>query len=552
MRTLFIRITPFFILAGTISLLYGFWLKTPFFFDDIGYFVNAVSFDSLWTNWQPFMRRWVSTASLTLIGELANDHPVGYRIYSAILHILVFFSLYIFVRSQIDEEQSGAGVTSALASCLLLALHPISVFAVGYVVQESILLASLFSIWMWIAVDRGVRTRNVMWLALSIFFYYLAVCSKEHAVTVAGFAVLVAWNATNGEFRLALHRILMPLLGWGVIAFGILFTMRYAIGTGYEPLLQEMSAPQGQDFYARSVLNQAYLWFKYVLLWCVPYENWMGIDIRLPFPEYWYDTSAVIGFLAYIFYPIFILFLYKKKLASRLMVIGLLGPWILYLSQFSSVQYQESFVLYRSYLWVLPISIVIAIAFLKLRESARFFLCFILCVFLFGLSWGRLQTFSQPILIWDESVQRLQGNYKLPGVYRLLHNRGLEFARLGLNPEALADFDKVVELNPSYPYVYSDRGLIKGRLGRYEEAMADYDRAIALKPDYVNPLLGKSIAMYDMGRRDEAIRIMESLCTELHYGCPVLESAKAGLKVLRLQRSEEAIGVAIHAHKRVR
>ena len=48
--------------------------------------------------------------------------------------------------------------------------------------------------------------------------------------------------------------------------------------------------------------------------------------------------------------------------------------------------------------------------------------------------------------------------------------------------EAIANYDRVIELSPKYAPAYYSRGLIKERQGKYEEALADYDKAIDLNP----------------------------------------------------------------------
>ena len=48
---------------------------------------------------------------------------------------------------------------------------------------------------------------------------------------------------------------------------------------------------------------------------------------------------------------------------------------------------------------------------------------------------------------------------------------------------AIADFDKVIELNPKYVAAYNNRGVAKNAIGDYEEAIADFDKAIELEPN---------------------------------------------------------------------
>ena len=58
-----------------------------------------------------------------------------------------------------------------------------------------------------------------------------------------------------------------------------------------------------------------------------------------------------------------------------------------------------------------------------------------------------------------------------------------------ITKEAIADFDKAIELNPKDARAYYNRGVVKDELKQYKEAIADYDKAIELNPKDVQCLL---------------------------------------------------------------
>jgi tetratricopeptide (TPR) repeat protein len=60
----------------------------------------------------------------------------------------------------------------------------------------------------------------------------------------------------------------------------------------------------------------------------------------------------------------------------------------------------------------------------------------------------------------------------------LTHNRATVLAAAGRLDEALAGFDTVIEMDPSYAEYYLDRATVRRRLGDAEGAMDDYDAAI--------------------------------------------------------------------------
>lgn len=88
----------------------------------------------------------------------------------------------------------------------------------------------------------------------------------------------------------------------------------------------------------------------------------------------------------------------------------------------------------------------------------------------------------------QEGLDRL--NRELPAdkhrLYRsvLVHNRGKVYAALGRLDDALADFSRVIEMDPNYPDYYFDRADIRRKLGDPVGALADYNTAITLTPPF--------------------------------------------------------------------
>ncbi|MYT55966.1 tetratricopeptide repeat protein, partial [Streptomyces sp. SID7834] len=54
----------------------------------------------------------------------------------------------------------------------------------------------------------------------------------------------------------------------------------------------------------------------------------------------------------------------------------------------------------------------------------------------------------------------------------------------GRYEEALADYDRAVEMDPQYAWARAGRAQVHEAMGRHEEALADYDRALEIDPLY--------------------------------------------------------------------
>lgn len=125
---------------------------------------------------------------------------------------------------------------------------------------------------------------------------------------------------------------------------------------------------------------------------------------------------------------------------------------------------------------------------------------------------------------YDKAIEYFTKAIELdPNNTRLYRNRGLAYYgrsaqnRIDPNDEAIADFSKAVELDPEYVDAYYNRGLAycgEGHLGihhyhklpgeawspemedRYEKALADFNKVLELDPDYVLVHAGKGNLFY--------------------------------------------------------
>src|SRR6476620_4381178 len=75
--------------------------------------------------------------------------------------------------------------------------------------------------------------------------------------------------------------------------------------------------------------------------------------------------------------------------------------------------------------------------------------------------------------------------------------------------EALATFERVIQMKPLYALAYNGRGLTCLELKRFDEAMADFDHVLRLKPDIPQALANRARALAEVGDIDGAFE---------HYG----------------------------------
>jgi tetratricopeptide (TPR) repeat protein len=75
--------------------------------------------------------------------------------------------------------------------------------------------------------------------------------------------------------------------------------------------------------------------------------------------------------------------------------------------------------------------------------------------------------------------------------------------------EALASYERAIELKPDYAVAWRNRGSALDDAKRHEEALASFERAIELKPDYAEAHWNKSLALLRCGFLEEGWKLYE-------------------------------------------
>lgn len=92
-----------------------------------------------------------------------------------------------------------------------------------------------------------------------------------------------------------------------------------------------------------------------------------------------------------------------------------------------------------------------------------------------------------------------------PQCARAYNNRGGARLVLSKSAEAISDFNKAIDLEPTYVSAYHNRANAYLDSEQYDEAIVDYTKAIKLDPQFAKAYFGRGFAHLAMGHYDEAI-----------------------------------------------
>ena len=517
------------LLAVAVALLYGPFLANPLVFDDLGFF-QAGTVQPYSAGDAHFGLRWFPYITLGLTYSFVGQDPLWYRVGNLLLHVTVGVSLYaLFIQilhlCRIpDRKQSLSAEWLAFFAALAFVLNPVAVYGPGYLIQRSIVMATLFTLLMWLSLLLGLERRGRKWLWLSVGFYFLAVFSKEHAIMAPAVALALVVlhvrrskpEARPQQWQHEAARLWPVFLLYALIAVFVIFATRGLLGSIYEPhseeVLEDFTASLDHP-YLLSVITQCWQFFKYLLLWLVPNPQWMSIDMREPFAATLTAWPQILGAAGYA-----VLLLAGARLLWRggawgLAGLSLLVPALLFTTEFSTVRIQEQFVLYRSYLWMPLLFGLFPLALQRLDRRLAIALMVVVPAALGALALDRLVTFSNPILLWDDAVRLTTGREHLHGTARTIYIRGYYWNKYSFNRNAIEDFDRALALHPNFPAALKERGRAKMGLGQYNEALADFNRAIQLRPNYNQAYEGRAEVLDALGSNDAARRDYQQACS---------------------------------------
>lgn len=482
---------------------YSPFVGNPAVFDDSNIIGNLAAYDYA-QNPFSFLTRGLPYFSIGFLHVLADGDLGWNRWFNIALFGLVIVALYFFLlRALARLAPSGSPHSRWAALCvgLWFALNPVAVYAVGYLVQRTIVMATLFSLLaasLYLRAQQRERNADLISAALCTA---LAMLCKEHAVLLPAALVALTPLARDWERRVTLRAgaflLLLAPVGYWTIAH-----RAGLVGTNYEiyagEVLDQMAPPPLFDFpggtWAMSIATQLGLFIKYAFVWLLPSPAFLSADLRVDFPDWWRGVSGLALALATLAGGVAALVVtFRKKTAPawRLAAAAFLYAALLYLVELSVVRVQEPFVLYRSFLWAPAYALVLGALLLVgsrwLRARSRGgWLAFcaavpFACLALIPWTQDRLRSFSSEAALWHDALEKLPSP-DVAGADRIYYNLAGEAYKAKRFDEALDYSERVIAQNPQAFQGYLAKGTSLLALADVDGAAQAFDAASAHRP----------------------------------------------------------------------
>ena len=484
-----------FVLAAVLAIYLPGW-NHELLFDDLRLTDGAIfgNYGSLLT----FKQRMLSYGSFIWVDLLAGPGWWKQRLVNVGLHLATVAALYALVRELLErtrfpeefESQPHFGMSRQAAvqvGVALFAVNPMAVYAVAYLVQRSIVMATLFSVLACWCFVRGLSGRGVAWYGLALLSYVAAVLSKEHAVMVAAMAVPLyihvrrpSWKtvATIAGASTALIAV-AAVVFFGIYGefIGKLFDQR---SLDFAQQLERLSPGITQRMYPLSILNEAALFFAYGFLWFAPNVMWMSVDMRPAFPLSYMAFPQVLGVVGYVGLWIAALWaVLRRRGALSLAGVALMFPLLLYATEFATVWVQDPFVLYRSYLWAVAVPVLVAIVLTGFQPKTIYVIgCAIGLVFTV-LAFERVQSLRDDHTAWGDAAEKI--DLKAPasavGRWRPFLNLGAYHLDRGSLGEAQRSFATAEALGSLHGSARFNLGVALQQQKKHAQALTTFAEA---------------------------------------------------------------------------
>ena len=548
------------VVAAALLAVYLPGLGNALVFDDS--LLTERDFLAQYASWSQVRPRMLSYGTFAWVQQLFGEGWWKQRVFNLALHLATVVALWALYRQVLrhierpaPEDPAAPALAPPYRSAALgvaigfFALNPAAVYGVAYLVQRSIVMATLFvvlGLWCFL---RALADRRPLLHVAALACYVLAVMSKEQAV-VAPLAALPLYILVKRPSRRRLAGLAIGSLLVMAIA-GVVLVQRYGQVLGkafdeysavYLAQLSRLDPDAEKNAYGLSILNQAYLFFHYALRWLFPAGEYMSINLRPPFPVRWLTFPHVLGVFGYVATVAGGAWLLLRHRDGRaLLGVSLLLAALLFTTEFATVWVQDPFVLYRSYLWAIAVPGIVFLLLDGMPARVLAMVSLVLGALLVWQAFDRVVSLSTPERAWSDAIAKLPDDPRSVGRWFPYLNRGTEYVEANQFALAMRDFEASAALGDLGMGSFN-KGSLLAAAGKHKEALAAFDQAEKEGYALYNLWFQRGLAMLALNRQFEAYQYFQVTRTR-DPPSPTRELNLMHLARLALQlgRKDEAI-----------
>jgi hypothetical protein len=504
--------------------------------------------------------RMLSYGSFLWLESIAGEGLWKQRLFNIALHIGVVLALWGFYREILRSVVSpvpdpgepmvpyheSPGLGFALG---FFALNPMAVYAVAYLIQRSIVMATLFvvcGLWLF---ARGLRERRRWMHAAAVACYAAALFSKETAV-FAPLAAIPVYVLVARPSRRRLGALLVAVSALLALAAAVLWKQLSVylaapfdqFARAYLAQLAALNPDAPRHALPLSILNEMWLFFEYGTRWFLPVADWMSISMRPPFPVTWLAFPQLIGVAGFIALAAVSAWMLLRTRDWRALVgCCALVAAVLYGTEFITVWVQDPFVLYRSYLWAIAIPGVVLVLVHGTSMRALLVVGVVVGLLLAWQATERVLSLATPETAWTDAIAKLPKDPRAVGRWFPYLNRGAYYVDRDRLELAMRDFELSAALGDTGIGAFNLGSLLTAK-GKPREAIPMFDKAQKEGYDLPDLPFQRALAYAALGQPQDAYKYF-SIAMEFVQPSPTREVTLLGLgrAAVQIGKADEAI-----------
>ena len=510
MKLFFTRLNTlniFIALAGIIFLIYANGLNTPLQSDDERHIYGTPQITNVdhYTNLSNIGYRHINGLSFALNYQWGQDNPFGYHLFNILIHIGTTFLVFFIAQLTIAKGTSwgeDAALKIALITALLFGLHPIQTETVTYISGRPGGLAGLFyflSLLLFILAGlKGSRVLRFAFYPLSLIIFFMAVLSKESAITLPAIIILYDLCFMQGQ-------------KWPPFRSRLGFYFCYPALAGAAFFLSPNVFSVIQGFFKKIHLT---LGLVQLDLLKHPLKLFL-FPVNLTF-EYDFPTQVSwVSLLVSIAIILLCVFLAFKKFYIKSSVLTFCVLWFpLTIAPTNSFMPRTHLFSERNmYIPSFGLCLFFAVLLYLIADKAKkrgmiwgavllIFICTAIMVV------KRNQVYASPSTLWADTFKKSPNKLSIgktlsihylmeedyanaltplkallqinPHLYDVHQNLGIAYKSLGNFPEAEKHFKEAIRIEPTDPNSHFNLASLYGNLGQFVQASREFDQASAL------------------------------------------------------------------------
>lgn len=427
---------------------------------------------------------------------------VGFRLVNITIHMLTGIFLYLFLKTTFGlptlQPRFGSCRWLPYVAVLIWLVHPLHTQSVTYIVQRMNSMAAMFYILSMLCYARARLTQipTFKWLLAGtcLMSGILALATKETAATLPVFILVYEWFFFQDLSREWLKRHLPVTAGALILLIGIAF-----IYLGGHPLDKILARYELRDFTpAQRILTEFRVVILYLTLLLFPHPKRLNLDYDFPLSNSLVDpVTTLLALLAITGMVAGALWLVKKDRLMSFCLLWYCGNLVIE----SSIIGLEIVFEHRTYMpsmMMIPAAVILVGRYLRSDILKVAAICSITLV-LAAWTYERNAIWRNPVSLWQDAVA------KSPHKVRPHNNLGNALKHQGKYEEAIAHFNRALELNPGYAKAHNNLGTALAAQGKTDEAIKHFGIALYINPGYAAAHSNVGVALAGRNELEKAI-----------------------------------------------